>query len=97
MNLQDCVWEILNRNIMETILMQSGLDEKWLAGFIECYCYLRNVQDLLADWKTSGDSENHLKTRSIRSEQWYELIAGGFWKGDILIADLEDLELLDAS
>ena len=26
----------------------------------------------------------------------YELIAGGIWKGDILIADLEDLETLDA-
>ena len=27
----------------------------------------------------------------------YELIAGRFWKGDILVADLEDLEKLDAS
>ena len=27
----------------------------------------------------------------------YELIVGGIWKGDILIADLEDLEKLDAS
>ena len=27
----------------------------------------------------------------------YELVAGGLWKGDILIADLEDLEKLDAS
>ena len=27
----------------------------------------------------------------------YQLIAGGIWKGDILIADLEDLEKLDAS
>ena len=27
----------------------------------------------------------------------YELIAGGLWKGDILIADLEDLEKLHAS
>ena len=26
-----------------------------------------------------------------------ELIAGGIWKGDILKADLEDLEQLDAS
>ena len=26
----------------------------------------------------------------------YELIAGGIWKGHIRIADLEDLELLDA-
>ena len=27
----------------------------------------------------------------------YELIAGGIWKGDILIADLEEFEILDAS
>ena len=27
----------------------------------------------------------------------YELIAGEIWKGDVLIADLEDLETLDAS
>ena len=27
----------------------------------------------------------------------YELITGGIWKGDVLIADLEDLEKLDAS
>ena len=25
------------------------------------------------------------------------LIAGGFWKGDILIADIEELEIMDAS
>ena len=27
----------------------------------------------------------------------HELVAGGIWKGDILIADLEDFETLDAS
>ena len=26
------------------VLLQSGLDEKWLADSMECYCYLRNVQ-----------------------------------------------------
>ena len=30
------------------VLLQSGLDEKWWADSVECYCYLRNVQD----WKT---------------------------------------------
>ena len=34
------------------VLQQSGLDEKWWADSMECYCYLRNVQDLLADGKT---------------------------------------------
>ena len=27
----------------------------------------------------------------------YELFAGGMWKGDILMADLEDLAMMDAS
>ena len=34
------------------VLSQSGLDEKWWADAMECHCYLRNVQDLLADGKT---------------------------------------------
>ena len=34
------------------VLLQSGLDEKWWAEFVECCCFLRNVQDLLADGKT---------------------------------------------
>ena len=34
------------------VLLQSGLDENWWAYSVECYCYLRNVQDLLADGKT---------------------------------------------
>ena len=33
-------------------MLQSGLDEKWWADSMECYCYLRNTQDLLADGKT---------------------------------------------
>ena len=34
------------------VLLQPGLDEKWWSDSVECYCYLRNVQDLLADGKT---------------------------------------------
>ena len=34
------------------VLLQSGLDKRWWSDSIECYCYLRNVQDLLADRKT---------------------------------------------
>ena len=39
------------------VLLQSGLDEKWWADSMECYCCLRNVQDLLADGKTPHDSQ----------------------------------------
>ena len=34
------------------VLLQSGLDEKWWSDSLECHCYLRNVQDPLADGKT---------------------------------------------
>ena len=34
------------------VLLQSGLDEKWWADSMECYCYLRNIQDLLFDGQT---------------------------------------------
>ena len=47
--------EIAVRRVKEgtsAVLLQSGLDEKWSADSVECYCHLRNVQDLLADGKT---------------------------------------------
>ena len=34
------------------VLLQSGLDNEWWADSTECYCYLRNIQDLLSDGKT---------------------------------------------
>ena len=34
------------------VLLQSGLDEKWRADSMECYCYWRNAQDLLTDGTT---------------------------------------------
>ena len=34
------------------VLLQSGLDTEWWADCMECYCYLRNIQDLLSDGKT---------------------------------------------
>ena len=43
------------------VLLQSDLDEKWWAGSMECYTYLRNIQDLLSDGKAPyerGGSEN---------------------------------------
>ena len=33
-------------------LLQSGLDEKWWSDSVECYCHVRNVQDILADGET---------------------------------------------
>ena len=34
------------------VLLQSRLDKDWWADSMECYCYLRNIQDLLSDGKT---------------------------------------------
>ena len=34
------------------VLLQSGLDNEWWVDSMECYCYLRNIQDLLSDGKT---------------------------------------------
>ena len=40
------------REATSAVSFQSGLDDKWWSDSMECYCYLRNVQDLLADGKT---------------------------------------------
>ena len=40
------------REETSAVLLQSGLDDKWWSDSMECYCFLRDVQDLLADWKT---------------------------------------------
>ena len=34
------------------VLLQSGLDNEWWTDSMECYCYLRNTQDLLSVGKT---------------------------------------------
>ena len=108
------------------VLLQSGLDEKWWADSMECYCYLRNVQDLLAVGKTAYERRlgKPLKGPIIpfgpmvechpvsardqsRLHQYgkkvlpgiflgYALFAGGIWKGDVMVADTEELRNLDA-
>ena len=59
------------------VLLQSGLDEKWWADSMECYCYLRNVHDLLADGENTLrnlDLRNNLKAWSFRLTQWLNII-----------------------
>ena len=43
------------------VLLQSGLDEKWWADSVECYFYLRNVEDssgdgVVVDTRVDNDS-----------------------------------------
>ena len=109
------------------VLLQSGLDGKWWADSMECFSYLRNIQDLLPDEKTQYERRfgEPLKGPIIpfgslveyypisAKEQWrihqfgkkvlpglflgYALYAGGIWKGDIMVADIDELETMDAS
>ena len=105
------------------VLLQSGLDEQWWAGSMKCYCYLRNVQDLLPDRKTPYERrlgeplkgpiipfgamvEYHsisVRYQSKLQQFGKKVLPGIFlgyeriWKGDILIADIEELENSDAS
>ena len=94
---------------------------------MECYTYLRNVQDLLSDGKTPYERrfgqpfkgpiipfgslvEYHPITAKDQSRihqfgkkvlpglfLGYALYAGGIWKDDIMVADIEELETMDAS
>ena len=109
------------------VLLQPGLDENWWADSMECYTYLRNIQDLLSDGKTQYERrfgepfkgpiipfgslvEYHPITAKDQSRihqfgkkvlpklfLGYALYAEGIWKGDILVADSEELETMDAS
>ena len=57
------------------VLLQSGLDEKWWADSMECFSYLRNIQDLLSDGKThmNGVLGNHLKDQLSRLVHWLSI------------------------
>ena len=109
------------------VLLQSGLDENWWADSMECYCYLRNIQNLLSDWKTPYErrfgkpldgpdmpfgamveyhpasakdlSRLHQFGPKVLPRKFLgcALNAGGIWKGDILVAHIEELEQMDAS
>ena len=94
---------------------------------MECYTYLRNIQDLLSDGKTPYEkrfgepfkgpiipfgSLVEYYTISAKDQSrilqfgkkvlpglllGYALYTGGIWKGDIMVADIEELETMDAS
>ena len=57
------------------VLLQSGLDENWLADSVECFTYLRNIQDLLSVGKLHARDVlgNHLKDQSFRLVHWLSI------------------------
>ena len=109
------------------VLLQSGLDENWWADSLECFSYLRNIQDLLSDGKTpyerrygqpfngpiipfgslvqycpisaKDQSRIHQFGKKVLPGLFlgYALYARRIWKGDMLVADIEELETMDAS
>ena len=58
------------------VLLQSGLDENWSADSMECYTYLRNIQDLLSYGKlhTRDVLGNHLKDLLFHLVHWLSII-----------------------
>ena len=93
---------------------------------MECYTYLRNIQDLFSDGKTpyercfgepfkgpiipfgslvefyptsaKDQSRIHQFGKKVLPGLFlgYALHAGGIWKGDMMFADIEELETMDA-
>ena len=80
------------------VLLQSGLDENWWADFMECYTYLRNMQDLLSDGETHMRDVlgNHLKDRSFRLVHWLS-ITPSLRKTSQVSINLERKSYLDCS
>ena len=94
---------------------------------MECYTYLRYIQDLLSDVKipyerrfgepfkgpiipfgslveyypisAKDQSRIHQFGKKVLPGLFvgYALYAEGLWKGDIMVADIEELETMDAS
>ena len=109
------------------VLLRSGLDEKWCADSMDCYCNLRNIQDLLADGKTPYERRFAEPFEGTvfpfgAMVEYYPISARGqwrlhqfgkkvlpgiflcsvlyveeIWQGDIMVADTEELEKMDAS
>ena len=71
-------------------------------------CFLRNIQDLFSDGKTThemrfGETFSQSRMRQFGKKVFlgilfgYVLYAGKFWKGNIMVVDLEELEKMDGS
>ena len=76
------------------------------------HCTIGDLENLLEDqlfhlvqwlnttlfpWKTSRESINLVGKYYLVYSWGYALYAGGIWKGDILVVDIEELEKMDAS
>ena len=112
---------------ISAVPLQSGLGNEVWADSVECYCYLRNIQDPSSDGKTpyerrfgmpfngpviplgamveyhpisaKDQSRLHQFGAKVLPGKFlgYVLYAGKFWKGAIMVADIEEMEEMDAS
>ena len=81
------------------VLLQSGLNENWWADSMECYTYLRNVTVEYYPITAKDQSRIHQFGKKVLPGLFlgYALYAGGIWKGDMIVVDIEELETMDAS
>ena len=119
----------LNSAKLETVKVLQSDDGRYSQRrkSMECYCYLRNIQDLLSGGKTPYERRfgipfngpvipfgalvqyHPISSKDLsRLHQFgpkvlpgvflgHALNAGWIWKGDITVADSEELEQIDAS
>ena len=57
--LADTSCTTIDRKALSSVLVQSALQENWWAEAMECHCFLRNVQDLVADGKTPHERRSN--------------------------------------
>ena len=53
------------------VLLQSGLNENWWTDSMECYTYLRNVQDLFSDGKTPYERRFRKPLKRTNNSIWF--------------------------
>ena len=96
-------------NFCSTVALR--LERKWWAVSMECYCYLRNVQDLLADGKTPherrfGEPFGGAVIPCGSMVEYHPFLPKDILRlhqfgpevlGDIWVKDIEELENLDES
>ena len=75
------------------VLLQSGLGNEWWADSMECFCYLRNIQDLLCDGKTPYERRfgmHQFGAKVLPGKFFGYALYAGIWKEDIMVATLKN-------
>ena len=85
------------------VLLQSGFNEKWWADSMECFRFGEPVRGPVIPFGSMIECHPISARDQSRLYQFgknilpgmfsrYALCAGGIWNGDILVADVEELE-----